>query len=112
MGRHKSETTALKKSDKAQIDEELGDFHPKDSTAVQEFMAAMGKPRHKLIVVICTQIAELETLPPLSRVQKKSKELLQKWIHDNWARVEPHLSEFTVYARDGTLLSKTMEEKE
>jgi uncharacterized glyoxalase superfamily metalloenzyme YdcJ len=104
MGRHQRDSALSERSDKAQIDRELGGFRPRDSAAVREFMAALGKRRHRMIVVICGQIAELESLPPLTRIQKKSKELLQKWIDDNWPCVAAHFGEFTVDAQDGTLL--------
>jgi hypothetical protein len=106
MGRTKRDPEESKKSDKEQIIAELGSFDPSSSHFVAQFMSTLGRPRHKCIVVICGQIAQLENLPPLTRIQKKSKELVQKWIHDHWSYVQPRLCEFRLYASDGTLISK------
>jgi hypothetical protein len=66
MGRPKN-PQAPKKSDKEQIDEQLGDFKPAESPFVVKFMSFFGKPRHRVILVICNRIAELEHIPQLSR---------------------------------------------
>jgi hypothetical protein len=69
-------------------------------------MSTLGRPRDEVIVVNCGQIAQLENLPPLTHIQKKSKELAQKWIHDHWSYVQPRLCQFRLRASDGTLISK------
>jgi hypothetical protein len=106
MGRPKKDPQEPKKSDKDQIEEQLGNFKPDESPFVRSFMSSLGKPRHRVILTICGRIAELERIPPLSRIEKKSKELAKKWIHDHWTSVEPHIGEFRLYASDGTLISK------
>jgi hypothetical protein len=106
MGRKRREDAQDRLTDKQQIEAKLGNFDPKKSQYVAEFMAFMGRPRHRVIVEIVSTIATASDLPPLSRVEKKSKELVLKWVHDHWAVVKPRLPEFHLFAKDGTRVSK------
>jgi hypothetical protein len=106
MQRRKRKDPDARLTDKEQIEAKLGDFDPKQSQYVSEFMAFLGRPRHRVIVEIVSTIATASDLPALSRVEKKSKELVLKWVHDHWEIVKPRLREFLLFAEDGTRLSK------
>jgi hypothetical protein len=106
MGRKRRENAEDRRTDKDQIEAKLGDFDPKKSQHVADFMEFLGRPRHRVIVEIVSIIANKSGLPALSRVEKKSKELVLKWVHEHWEVVRPKLRDFHLFANDGTRVSK------
>jgi hypothetical protein len=94
-------------SDREQIKAMLGDFDPQSSPHVNEFLDYLGHPRHKMILAFACFIADLCQLQAPNRIEKKSKELLLKWVHDHWDVIQNHYTRLTILADDGTVLSHT-----
>jgi hypothetical protein len=66
MGRKRRQDAEDRWTDKEQIKANLGDFDPKQNEYVAEFMAFLGRPRHRVIVQIVSIIANASGLPKLS----------------------------------------------
>jgi hypothetical protein len=93
-------------TDKEEINNQLDGFNPRESTFVREFMTFFSMPNHQVVLKIAALIAEAAGLEKFNRLQKKSKKLALRWIHDNWSFVKPRMEEFYLFAINGRRVSK------
>jgi hypothetical protein len=112
MRRYEKPMTAPRLTDKEEINIQLDGFDPRKSPFANEFMTFFGRPNHHVVLKFASLIAETAGLGTLSRLQKKSKKLALRWIHDNWSIVKPRMDEFYLYASDGSRVSQNADQLE
>lgn len=82
-------------------------FNYKECNAYKKITTEYFWPtiRHSELVSIATAIAERCKGIPVSREEKRRKDLLIKWYDDNWQIIEPHIQIIKVYNKENVQLN-------